>query len=65
MRRLINDPYDVVEEMLSGYVKTHSDYVKLLEHDGRVVVTTNPVPGKVGVIIGGGSGHKPLFLGCF
>ncbi|WP_313125251.1 dihydroxyacetone kinase subunit DhaK [Proteiniclasticum ruminis] len=63
MRRLINDPYDVVEEMLSGYVKTHSDYVKLLEHDGRVVVTTNPVPGKVGVIIGGGSGHEPLFLG--
>jgi len=53
----------VVEEMLSGYVKTHSDYVKLLEHDGRVVVTTNPVPGKVGVIIGGGSGHEPLFLG--
>lgn len=63
MRRLINDPYDVVEEMLSGYVKAHSDYVKLLEHDGRVVVTTNPVPGKVGVIIGGGSGHEPLFLG--
>lgn len=63
MRRLINDPYDVVEEMLSGYVKAHPDYVKLLEHDGRVIVTTRPVPGKVGVIIGGGSGHEPLFLG--
>ena len=63
MRRLINDPYEVVEEMLQGYVKAHPDYVKLLEHDGRVVVTANPVPGKVGVIIGGGSGHEPLFLG--
>ena len=63
MRRLINDPYEVVEEMLQGYVKAHPDYVKLLEHDGRVVVTTHPVPGKVGVIIGGGSGHEPLFLG--
>lgn len=63
MRRLINDPYEVVEEMLSGYVKAHPNYAKLLEHDGRVVVTTNPVPGKVGVIIGGGSGHEPLFLG--
>lgn len=63
MRRLINDPYEVVEEMLSGYVKAHPDYAKLLENDGRVVVTTKPVPGKVGVIIGGGSGHEPLFLG--
>lgn len=63
MRRLINDPYEVVEEMLQGYVKVHQDYVKLLDHDKRVIVTTNPVPGKVGVIIGGGSGHEPLFLG--
>ncbi len=37
MRRLINDPYDVVEEMLSGYVKAHSDYVKLLEHQEKSV----------------------------
>lgn len=63
MRRLINDPYDVVEEMLSGYVKAHKDQVKLLDHDGRVVVTNHLVKDKVGVIIGGGSGHEPLFLG--
>ncbi len=63
MRRLINDPYEVVEEMLSGYVKAHKDQVELLDHDGRVLVTKNLVKDKVGVIIGGGSGHEPLFLG--
>ncbi|NLB20162.1 MAG: dihydroxyacetone kinase, partial [Clostridium sp.] len=63
MRRLINDPYEVVEEMLSGYVKAHKDQVKLLDHDGRVLVKKDLVKDKVGVIIGGGSGHEPLFLG--
>lgn len=64
MRRLVNDPYEIVEEMLAGYVAAFGDKVKLLEHDGRVVVSTSaPKKDKVGVIIGGGSGHEPLFLG--
>jgi phosphoenolpyruvate---glycerone phosphotransferase subunit DhaK len=64
MRRLINDPYEIVEEMLQGYVKAFNKQVKLLEHDGRVVVSKNaPKKDKVGVIVGGGSGHEPLFLG--
>jgi len=64
MRRLINNPYDVVEEMLEGYVKANKDQVRLLENDGRVVVNTKaPHKDKVGIIIGGGSGHEPLFLG--
>ncbi len=64
LRRLINDPYDVVEEMLEGFCRAHNDYVHLYENDGRVVVSNlAPVKDKVGVIIGGGSGHEPLFLG--
>jgi len=64
MRRLINDPYEIVEEMLEGYTRAFPDKVKLLEHDGRVVVSKNaPKKDKVGVIVGGGSGHEPLFLG--
>ena len=64
MRRLVNDPYEIVEEMLEGYVRAFPDKVKLLEHDGRVVVSTKaPIKDKVGVIVGGGSGHEPLFLG--
>ena len=67
MKRLINDPYDVVEEMLEGYVLAHKDHVVLIteaEAQGRVVVSkTAKKKDKVGVIIGGGSGHEPLFLG--
>ncbi|MCR1900303.1 dihydroxyacetone kinase subunit DhaK [Irregularibacter muris] len=64
MRRLVNDPYEVVEEMLEGYCEANCDYVELLEHDNRVVVTKHPSPEpKVGIIVGGGSGHEPLFLG--
>lgn len=67
MKRLINDPYDVVEEMLEGYVIAHKDHVELIkegEAQGRVVVSkTAKKKDKVGVIIGGGSGHEPLFLG--
>ncbi|WP_315115880.1 dihydroxyacetone kinase subunit DhaK [uncultured Clostridium sp.] len=64
MKRLFNDPYDIVEEMLEGYCRAHKGYVKLLEDDGRVVVSNAaPIKDKVGVIIGGGSGHEPLFLG--
>lgn len=64
MRRLFNDPYDIVEEMLEGYEKAHKETVHLLENDKRVVVYNEaPKKDKVGIIIGGGSGHEPLFLG--
>ncbi|MEW9095833.1 MAG: dihydroxyacetone kinase subunit DhaK [Clostridiaceae bacterium] len=64
MKRLFNNPYDIVEEMLEGYCRAHKKYVRLLEDDGRVVVSNAaPIKDKVGIIIGGGSGHEPLFLG--
>lgn len=63
MKRLVNDGYDVVEEMLAGYCAANHEYAELLENDGRVVVGKKRKEGKVGVIVGGGSGHEPLFLG--
>ncbi|MGT2950068.1 dihydroxyacetone kinase [Streptococcus cuniculi] len=64
MRRLINDGYNVVEEMLAGYAAANPQYVKLLEHDDRVVVSQQlSEEPRVRIIIGGGSGHEPLFLG--
>lgn len=63
MRRLINNPDNIVDEMLEGYEKAF-DQVKLLEEDKRVVIRSDGLKeGKVGVIIGGGSGHEPLFMG--
>lgn len=67
MKRLINDPYDVVEEMLEGYCDAHAQYVKMddtEEAQGRVVIANDAgTKDKVGVVLGGGSGHEPLFLG--
>ncbi|WP_280842413.1 dihydroxyacetone kinase subunit DhaK [Streptococcus cuniculi] len=64
MRRLINDGYNVVEEMLAGYAAANPQYVRLLEHDDRVVVSQQlSEEPRVRIIIGGGSGHEPLFLG--
>ncbi len=63
MQRMFNDPNRVVEDMLKGFVKTHCDIVaetddpKVLKYKGA------PQPGKVGVVTGGGSGHKPAFVG--
>ena len=67
IKRLFNDPYDIVEEMVEGYVGAHKEYVKMCDLDeaqGRVVLANEAgTKDKVGVIIGGGSGHEPLFIG--
>ena len=61
MKKLINDPFDVVDEAVEGFVAAHSDIVEL--HAPRVVARRVPAAGKVGIVVGGGSGHEPAFLG--
>jgi dihydroxyacetone kinase-like protein len=64
MQRIINDPNLVVEEMLQGFVKAHPDRVAAVPENSRVLKYAKaPVKGKVGVVTGGGSGHKPAFIG--
>jgi dihydroxyacetone kinase-like protein len=65
MKKIINDPFAVVDEMIDGYVAAHPDLVKRAPGgNGRAVVrASGPIAGKVGVIIGGGSGHEPAFMG--
>lgn len=64
MKKLINDPRYVVEEMLDGYVKAHPTYIKRLPANDRSLVTIRKTPdSKVGILIGGGSGHEPGFIG--
>jgi len=48
--------------MLEGFLKTHRDIVVPTENP-RVVKAGNIPPDKVGVVTGGGSGHKPAFIG--
>lgn len=64
MKKLINNPVDVVEEMVEGYVMAHSDYINQLPTNKRsLVINKKTRNGKVGILIGGGSGHEPAFMG--
>jgi len=63
MKKFVNDPFDVVDEMLEGFLDVYSGYVRKLESARTVVRMDAPIKGKVGVITGGGSGHKPAFIG--
>lgn len=64
MKRLVNDGYEVVEEMLEGYAAANGKYVKIDEEHPRVIVSKvmSEEP-RVRIIVGGGAGHEPLFLG--
>ena len=63
MQMFANDPQYIVEDMLKGYAKAHSDIIEPTDNP-RVYKTAQPVrEGKVGIVTGGGSGHKPAFIG--
>lgn len=62
MKKFLNNPENFVDEMLDGIYRAHPQVTHVGE-DLRCFVTANPVPGKVGIVTGGGSGHLPLFLG--
>jgi dihydroxyacetone kinase-like protein len=63
-KKLINDPKVIIEEMLEGIVAAHPKHVKQLPHSPRsLIAVEGPRPGKVGLVVGGGSGHEPTFLG--
>jgi phosphoenolpyruvate---glycerone phosphotransferase subunit DhaK len=62
MKKLINDPRDVLAEALLGVEAAHPDL--LVDHHNRIIYRGDaPRPGKVGIISGGGAGHEPLHGG--
>ncbi len=62
MKKLINDPNDVVVEALLGIEAAHPDLQ--VDHANKIIYRGDaPKPGKVGIISGGGSGHEPLHGG--
>ncbi|HYO33238.1 MAG TPA: dihydroxyacetone kinase subunit DhaK [Nocardioidaceae bacterium] len=63
MKKLINDPADVVKDALLGIEAAHSDRVRV-DHEHSVIYRKDaPRQGKVGLISGGGSGHEPMHGG--
>jgi dihydroxyacetone kinase-like protein len=62
MKKLINDPADVISEALRGMAVAHPEL--RIDHTNRIVYRADvPITGKVGLISGGGSGHEPLHGG--
>ncbi len=58
MKKIMNHPDHVVEEMLDGIVTAHPDYVKRVE-GFKVLVRAGGPTKKVALVSGGGSGHEP------
>jgi dihydroxyacetone kinase-like protein len=63
MQRILNDPTDVVGDMLRGFARAHRDLVVPTDNPRVLKYRGAPRRGKVGVVTGGGSGHKPAFIG--
>jgi phosphoenolpyruvate---glycerone phosphotransferase subunit DhaK len=63
MKKLINEPNQVVEDMLAGMVAAHSNRLKRLPNTTVIVRKDAPIQGKVGLVSGGGSGHEPSHAG--
>ena len=64
VKKIINNGADAVDEMLAGILAAHPNHLKRVEGTARSVVAVDgPRKGKVGLVIGGGSGHEPSFVG--
>jgi dihydroxyacetone kinase len=59
--KIFNDPSDFAAETLAGFVRAFPTMVQQVP--GGVIRASAPTPGKVAVVIGGGSGHYPAFAG--
>ncbi|MFK5978729.1 MAG: dihydroxyacetone kinase subunit DhaL [Rhizobiaceae bacterium] len=63
-KKLINDADHVIEELIDGMVGAHPEMLCVEGATGRAVVSIKgPREGKVGIVVGGGSGHEPAFSG--
>lgn len=62
MKKLINDPNNVLNDMIDGIVAAYPEYVKRL--DGfNIIVRSEKKKNKVALVSGGGSGHEPAHAG--
>lgn len=60
VKKIINDPRNVVTELLEGIIEAYHGKIKPLS-SVQALVKSNIPEGKVALLIGGGSGHEPLF----
>jgi phosphoenolpyruvate---glycerone phosphotransferase subunit DhaK len=64
MKKLLNDPAAYADQTLTGLCRAHPEFYRLSPESPRVVMRPDSsVPGRVGIVTGGGSGHLPVFTG--
>jgi dihydroxyacetone kinase len=63
MQRLLNEASQFREEMIGGYTAAYGRYLRRVPGASGVIANGAPAQGKVGVVVGGGSGHYPAFYG--
>ncbi|MFT8870101.1 dihydroxyacetone kinase subunit DhaK [Liquorilactobacillus nagelii] len=64
MKKIINDPQDVVAEMVDGMVRAYPQLVKKIPETFAMVRSDQAsMKDKVGIVSGGGSGHEPTHAG--
>ncbi|HLS09339.1 dihydroxyacetone kinase subunit DhaK [Lentibacillus sp.] len=63
MKKIINDPNQVVQDMAEGLVAAHPDKLKQLSGTSVIAKKDAPIANKVGIVSGGGSGHEPAHAG--
>lgn len=62
MKKIINQPDQVVDDMLNGLAYAYDSLVRRVP-DTTVIARTLDPSGKVGLVSGGGSGHEPSHAG--
>jgi len=62
MKKILNDPKNCVDECFEGFILSNSKLVKRVGSGTVIARIDAPIKGKVGIVIGGGAGHEPLFL---
>ena len=64
MKKMINNPDEVIDELMAGYLIAYHEYIKRSNLHQRALIGKKRHPNrKVSVLIGGGSGHEPAFIG--
>jgi dihydroxyacetone kinase-like protein len=63
MRKLVNDPFAVVDEMVEGVARAFPSQIEVTPSGRGIVATRRAEKRGVGIVFGGGSGHEPAFFG--
>ncbi|WP_156288358.1 dihydroxyacetone kinase subunit DhaK [Oceanobacillus salinisoli] len=63
MKKVINDPNEVVQDMIKGLIAAHPTSLRQIPNTTAIARKEAPVLNKVGLVSGGGSGHEPAHAG--